>query len=230
MAAVSTCVVVPALDAEATLGDVLTGLAALELPVFVVDDGSKDGTARVAREAGARVERHERNRGKGAAIRTGLRAARAAGFARALTVDADGQHPASAALRVLDAAGEADALVLGVRDLRRDGAPGANRFGNDVSNFFLSAFSGRRLRDTQCGLRLYPIDRVLALGCRADGFAFEAEVVLRALAARLPVTEVSVEVIYPPAGERRTHFRKVADPTRIVFTVVRTVLALRLGR
>jgi glycosyltransferase involved in cell wall biosynthesis len=228
----SACVLVPAFDAAATVGRVVAELReAVELPVIVVDDGSVDATGDVARAAGASVVRHERNRGKGAAIVTGLREAARRGMGSVVSVDADGQHPAASARAVLDGSDDPRAIVLGVRNLARDGAPRSNRFGNAVSNFFLSGFSRphRRLSDTQCGLRRYPVLETLDLGTRARGYAFEAEVILRALAAGLPVVEVPVDVVYPPAGERRSHFRNVHDPVRIVGTVVRTVLELRLG-
>jgi hypothetical protein len=171
--------------------------------------------------------RHQKNLGKGAAIRSGLLEAARRGFQAALTADADGQHPAASAKAVLEATEEPRALVLGVRDLARDGAPLSNRFGNAVSNLFLSLFAGRRLRDTQCGLRRYPVDETLRLGARAQGYDFEAEIVLRALAAGLPLIEVPICVVYPPEEQRRTHFRSVRDPSQIVATVVRTVHDLR---
>jgi glycosyltransferase involved in cell wall biosynthesis len=218
------------LNAAATVGDVVESLAAaLDVPVLVVDDGSTDATAERARAAGASVIRHEQNLGKGAAIRTGLREALRRGQAVAVTVDADGQHPASSAREVLLENADPHALVLGVRDLLRDGAPRSNRFGNGVSNFFLSRFTGRKLRDTQCGLRRYPVAATLDLGCRATGFAFEAEVILRALARGLPLVEVPIGVVYTQEPSRRTHFRSVRDPARIVASVVRTVLDLQLG-
>jgi glycosyltransferase involved in cell wall biosynthesis len=227
----SACVLVPAFEATATVGRVVDELrATLDLPVVVVDDGSSDSTGETARAHGASVIRHERNRGKGAAIVSGLREAARRGMTEVVTVDADGQHPAASARAVLDGSDDPRAMVLGVRDLVRDGAPRSNRFGNAVSNFFLSAFSRphRRLSDTQCGLRRYPVLATLDLGTKARGYAFEAEVVLRALAAGLPVVEVPVEVVYPPAHERRSHFHTVRDPARIVGTVVRTVLELGL--
>jgi glycosyltransferase involved in cell wall biosynthesis len=224
------CVIVPALDAAATVGAVIDDLrASLALPVVVVDDGSTDATAEVARDHGATVVRHAQNRGKGEAIRAGLREAAQRGCRVAVTVDADGQHPGASARAVLDGSDDPGALVLGVRNLLRDGAPTSNRFGNGVSNYFLSLFAQRPLRDTQCGLRRYPVAETLALRANARGFAFEGEIVLRALAAGLPVVEVPVSVVYGPAGGQRSHFRRVLDPTRIVATVVRTVFELRLG-
>jgi glycosyltransferase involved in cell wall biosynthesis len=225
----SACALVPALDACETVGAVVDDLhATLAVPVLVVDDGSVDGTGEVARACGAKVVRHGRNRGKGAALRTGLLEAARRGFHVVVSVDADGQHPGESARAVLEASDDPRTLVLGVRDLARDGAPRSNRFGNGVSNFFLSLFAGRVLLDTQCGLRRYPVAETLGLATRAQGYAFEAEVVLRALAAGIPILEVPIVVAYPPAAETRTHFRSVRDPARIVGTVVRTVLDLRL--
>jgi glycosyltransferase involved in cell wall biosynthesis len=224
------CVIVPALEAAETVGLVVDDLrATLGLAVIVVDDGSADATGDVARSHGAIVVRHEQNLGKGAAIRAGLREAQKRGCLVALTVDADGQHPGRSARAVFHGSDDPRALVLGVRDLVRDGAPASNRFGNRVSNYFLSLFAQRPLRDTQCGLRRYPVVETLELSARAPGFAFEGEVVLRALAADLPLVEVPITVVYDGAGRRGSHFRRVLDPTRIVATVVRTVFELRLG-
>lgn len=221
----------PAFDAAATVGAVVSELrAALGEPIYVVDDGSTDATARVAREAGAVIVRHGSNRGKGEALRSGLVAAAKGGHDVALSVDADGQHPAESARAVLEGSGDPNALVLGVRDLVGDGAPRSNRFGNAVSNFFVSRFAGRSLSDTQCGLRRYPVRATLDLGARASGFAFEAEVVLRAVAGGLPVVEVPIRAFYPVAARARSHFRVPSDPARIVGTVLRTVSELRLRR
>jgi glycosyltransferase involved in cell wall biosynthesis len=223
-----SCTIVPALDAASSIGHVVDDLReSTDTPVIVVDDGSSDATGYVAAAHGAIVLHHEVNRGKGAAIVSGLREAERRGFRVALTVDADGQHPGASARAVLDGSDDPRAIVLGVRDLVRDGAPKSNRFGNQVSNFFVSAFAGTPLGDTQCGLRRYPVPETLALPARSRGYAFEAEILLRAVAAGLPLVEVPVRVLYPTDGERRSHFRLVRDPARIVATVVRTAVELR---
>jgi glycosyltransferase involved in cell wall biosynthesis len=99
---VGACAIVPAFDACSTLAPVVTGLrAALAVPVIVVDDGSRDATELVARDCGAIVVGHPENRGKGAALRTGLAEAARRGMTMAVAVDADGQHPAESALSVL---------------------------------------------------------------------------------------------------------------------------------
>jgi hypothetical protein len=121
-----------------------------------------------------------------------------------------------------------DALVLGVRDLVRDGAPRANRMSNGISNHFLSRFAGTPLRDTQCGLRRYPVAQTLALGAVGRGYEFEAEILLRAVWAGLAIREVPVHVRYP--ADRRTHFKVSRDPWRILYRVLATVGEKRVGR
>jgi glycosyltransferase involved in cell wall biosynthesis len=224
------CAIIPAYDAERTVGEVVQALLQIwpeRGGVFVIDDGSLDATAAKAREAGAKVAVHPRNRGKGAALRTGMELARSAGFDVAITVDADGQHPAEEAVRLLTASRDPDALVLGIRDLVLAGAPRKNQLSNQISNFFLSLFAGRPLRDTQCGLRRYPIARTLELAGQDNGYAFEAEIILRAIAAGVRVVEAPVRVLYPPEQERITHFDSVRDPARIVTRVVQTLVITR---
>jgi glycosyltransferase involved in cell wall biosynthesis len=224
------CALVPAYDAARSVGDVVRSLVRTwpePNGVIVIDDGSRDATAEEARRAGARVVRHRRNRGKGAALRTGLRAAHDAGFEVAVTIDADGQHPPAEAVRLLSYEAPAGALVLGIRDLVKAGAPRPNQLSNRISNYFLSKFARRILADTQCGLRRYPIAATLAADGRSDGYAFEAEIILRSVASGIPVVEVPIEVIYPPEEQRVSHFHAVRDPARIIHHIVATLVDTR---
>ena len=86
---------------------------------------------------------------------------------------------------------------------------------------------GAALEDTQSGFRLYPIEETLALGCRARRFAFETEVLIRAVRAGLPIRSVPVRVWNPPPGERRSHFRVVSDTLRIILTVLGLLFRVR---
>ncbi len=210
------CVIVPAYDAERSVVGVIASLReTIGVDILVVDDGSSDATAAVAREAGAVVVAHEVNRGKGAALRTGLAEALRLGFEVALTVDADGQHSAAGAKAVLEASPDPRALVLGVRDMVGAGAPPANIWSNGVSNMWVRILAHRAVRDTQCGLRRYPIAATLALKPRSTGYAFEAEIIFHAIVAGIPIVETDVDVLYAQGDERVTHFDSVKDPIRI---------------
>jgi glycosyltransferase involved in cell wall biosynthesis len=221
--------VVPAYQAGHSVKAVVSGLfealAALasEALIVVVDDGSSDATSDAARAAGAQVLRHPRNLGKGSALRTGFAALDAAGADAAVCVDADGQHPPAEAVRLAYQPAPRTALVLGVRDLIAAGAPPKNVFSNRFSNRFLSFALGRSLSDTQCGLRRYPLPETLALGGRAAGYGYEAELIVRAVRLGWQVVEEPVRVIYPPESERVTHFHSVQDPARIVYRVLVTL-------
>jgi glycosyltransferase involved in cell wall biosynthesis len=220
---------IPAYQAKSTLGAVLADLRAHdpEGNLLVVDDGSSDGTGDVARAAGVDVVTHDQNSGKGVALRTGFAWLAERGFETAVTVDADGQHRAEDAVMLARHSASPKALLLGIRDLVRDGAPRASQFSNRFSNWWVSRFAGQELSDTQCGLRRYPLQATLQLGSDARGYGFECEMLVRAARRGIPIIEVPVQVIYPPKEQRISHFHVVYDPARIVARLVHTALTVR---
>lgn len=216
--------VLPCLDAAATVGDVVRGAVDVLEDVIVVDDGSRDDSAALARQAGARVVRHPHNRGKGAALLTGMAEAAALGFTHAITLDADAQHAPEDIPRLLEAARrEPDALVIGARDFDIEHVPGASRFGRKFSNFWVWLETGAKLSDTQSGFRAYPLAPVLALELAPSRFEWEVEVIVRARWAGLDVREVDVPVFYPPPEERKSHYRGFEDSLLISLLHVRLV-------
>lgn len=155
-------VVVPAKDEEAAIGALLERIAAVSVPghelrVFVVDDGSTDYTARIAREYGAVVIHHPRNLGLGAAVRTGLGAAVEAGASVVAYLDADLEYSPEDIPRLVEPilAGRAEYVLGsrfagGVRRMRL-----YRRVGNHAFTALLSVLTGRRITDGQTGMRAF---------------------------------------------------------------------------
>jgi glycosyltransferase involved in cell wall biosynthesis len=143
-------VLIPAFNEAESIGSVLSALRALAAwrEILVVDDGSSDGTAERARAAGARVITHPYNKGNGAAVKSGIRAAAGEYI---LIMDADGQHTANDAHRLVGYLGEYD-LVVGAR--APDGqASAARRLGNHALNWVASYLTGRSIPDLTSGMR-----------------------------------------------------------------------------
>jgi glycosyltransferase involved in cell wall biosynthesis len=221
LARVHTAVIIPALDCERTIAEVVRGARDLVELVVVVDDGSADATAVRAAAAGATVVRHEVNRGKGVALLDGLRWAQEQGCTHALTMDGDGQH-LSAEIPALLASSQQrpQSIVIGVRQVDAALVTPIRAFGNRFANRWVEIACGRSLPDTQSGFRVYPLPQTLALGLRARHFAFETEVLIRAVRAGIPIQSVPVQAYYPPPAERVSHFRGFADTVRIIFVVL----------
>jgi predicted LPLAT superfamily acyltransferase len=230
--AVRACVIVPVYNHARTVGDVVRGAREYVSTVIVCDDGSTDGSASEAREAGAAVVQHRTNRGKGAALRSLFAEAQQRGFRYAIAMDADGQHLPADLPKVAEAAlADPGALILGTRDLVTAGAPPSSEFGRKFSNFWIWFESGLHVEDSQSGFRGYPVPEIPELRPRGSRYEFEADVLLRAGWAGMPVHAVPITVIYP--ADRVTHFRLFVDNARIValntFTCLRLLQPLPLG-
>ena len=222
------CAVIPTYQNAKTLLKVVADVHRVVDTVFVVDDGSKDGTAALldkatGNERPEKVLTHAKNQGKGAALKTGLTFARQQGFRYAVTVDADGQHRADDIPALLKAVEEEpDALAIGSRGLQHENMPAKSTFANRFSNFWFALQTLQRLPDTQSGLRVYPLRRLH--GLRWMSARYEAELTLLVFSAwaGVKLLPVPVSVYYPPRDQRVTHFRPGRDFTRI--SVLNTLL------
>jgi uncharacterized protein (DUF2062 family) len=212
-------VLLPTYDNAERLPAVLLDAAALDRPLLVIDDGCTDETparldAFAADHPHVTLHRraHPRNRGKGAALQTGFAAAAELGYTHAATMDTDGQHRAADAAALIDTASQhPSALVLGQREVNDPAYPKASRLGRQFSNLAILLASGRRVDDSQCGLRVYPLGLVQAVPCRAGRYGYEAEILTRGGWAGCPLLQVPIATIYPPGDERVSHFRPLRD-------------------
>lgn len=202
-------------------------------PVWVVVDGSTDGTdaglrAMAAGDAGLRVMLLPRNQGKGAAILHGLEAAAAAGFTHALTMDADGQHPPDRIAEFMAvSAAQPEAMVLG-EPIFGPEAPLARVRGRRLSNACANLETlWHGIGDSLFGFRIYPVRPLLAL-MRAHRwmrrYDFDAEAAVRLAWAGVPAVNIRVAVRYLRAEEGGiSHFHYVRD------NVLLSWMHLRLG-
>ena len=185
---VRSLVLIPSFNTGAKVLETVAEVRRLWEPVWVVVDGSNDGSEgrlrqRAESDPGLRVFFLPRNQGKGAAILHGLREAARSGFTHALTMDADGQHPASAIPQFLAAsAASPETMVLGLPIFDRT-APAARVGGRKISNWLARIETlGRDAGDVLFGFRVYPIGPLLEVmeSCRTmRRFDFDPEAVVR---------------------------------------------------
>ncbi|HKY31546.1 MAG TPA: glycosyltransferase family 2 protein [Candidatus Polarisedimenticolia bacterium] len=212
--------VIPAYNAEATIGRAVAGGRRHVDAALVVDDGSGDGTGKRAVEAGAEVVRHPRNLGKGAALRTGFARMRAIGAGAVITMDADLQHDPEDIPRFIQAHRQRGAdLIVGSRASHFGLMSPGRRTGNRFSCGALRFFTGLELPDSQSGFRLYGRDFLAGLVLRRDAYDAEMEALLVAARERRRIEALPIAV--PAADGKTTSFyRPWLDTYRICRTVI----------
>jgi glycosyltransferase involved in cell wall biosynthesis len=184
----------------------------------VVDDGSRDATAEVARQFGARVRSFAGNRGKGHALIAGFEAL--SDVDAVVTLDADGQHPPECLPRFVHAHQQGADLVMGTR-ARTPDMPAMRRFANGLASAWATRLAGQPVSDSQCGYRLYA-RRLLDITPITPGrYELETEIVVRAARLGFRVAEVVIPTVY---GEERSQIRVLRDVPRITGTLVRLTL------
>lgn len=214
-------VIIPALNAERSIGAVVRDCKGVNDDVLVVDDGSTDRTAEAARDAGAQVVRHSVNRGKGAALKTGFAYALEHGFDMVVTLDADGQHLPREIPKFLAAHAEAGAdLIIGGRAHLFGQMLPRRRMANRFSAWGIAFVSKTNVTDSQSGFRLYSAGLLRAARLHSDGFAMESEVIVRAGLAGFKVITIPIDLGFVD-GQSTSHYQPLMDTLRIAWTVIR---------
>ena len=217
------CVIIPTYNNSGTVADVVERALKVCPDVIVVNDGSTDNTEAELCGISVMVLSHDRNRGKGKALKTGLRYAGMNGFTHAITIDADGQHfPEDIPLLMEASAEHPENLIVGCRNLTSENMPRKNTFATRFSNFWFRLQTAQKLDDTQSGFRIYPVNSLHGMGLITSRYEAELELMVYAAWHGVKVQGIPVRVWYAPEGERVSHFRPFWDFFRI--SVLNTML------
>lgn len=210
------CAVIPAFNNEATIAKVVVETRRQIGHVVVIDDGSTDKTARLAEDAGARVIKISKNRGKGNALRIAFRYALENDLDAIITLDADLQHdPFEIPEFIRHHATKKSDVVIGNRLQDKKEIPRIRYGPNRIGTYTFSWLIGQSVKDSQCGFRLYGRRVMENIHILNDGFEAEADILLRAGKRGYRIGFVPIKTIYFSDREHRSYYRPVKDTFRI---------------
>lgn len=214
------CVIIPSYNHTHALEKLLAQAAEI-MDIILVDDGSEP-PLKTSQPVLQKI-RFEKNRGKADALKAAFAKARELGFTHAVTMDADGQHPAKYLKDFYDAAKKNPKnIIVGARDFENSNIPRGRKFLNKFSNFWFRVETGKRVDDTQCGFRCYPLEEIEKLELSLGGFAYEVELLVKASWSGLEISQIKIPAIYSEDTLSRSHYRPFADTLK--FTMMNTRL------
>ena len=228
----SACAVIPVYNHERAVGAVVEGVAAQGLPIFLVDDGCSEvcrrELCRLSEGPLITLLRHETNRGKGVAVLTGMREAHKQGFTHALQIDADGQHTLADVGKLVEAARLFPRHLVCGYPVFDASIPAVRYYGRYLTHamVWLETLSFD-IRDSMCGLRLYPLDEVMGLAAHAHIGArmdFDTEIIVKLHWRNVLMRWIPTRVSYPADGV--SHFRMFFDNARMTSLHVRLTLGM----
>jgi glycosyltransferase involved in cell wall biosynthesis len=214
-------VLIPAYESEASLRQWLPELlkSAPAACVCVVDDGSRDKTAESCRQLGVSLLSHDVNLGKGAALKTGFAYFVKNGFDWVITMDADGQHAVGDLPKFLREIRRKPGigLCIGWRSLSMNKMPLARIISNTLTSLVLTLLTGKPIRDSQCGYRVYAARLLQSVTLVHQRFELESEVILKASYLHFPVSFVKVQTLY---CSTESHISHLLDTLRWIKAII----------
>lgn len=212
------CAIIPTFNEAGHIAEVVAGCIA-HVPTIVVDDGSTDGTAQIARDAGAEAFVRQENAGKGVALQDGFAHAIQAGYDAVITLDGDGQHDPAEIPQFLEAAQADPALdmIIGCRMHDVAGMPALRLWTNRVMSGIVSKLCGQKVLDTQCGYRLLHTRMLATLSLQATHYDIESEMLVQACRAGFQVAEIPIKTIYGGEKSKIKVARETANFARLVW-------------
>jgi glycosyltransferase involved in cell wall biosynthesis len=223
-----TIIVIPAYNEGATIRELVERCMALSLPIIVVDDGSTDNTQSALDGLPISLLANELNSGKAATLWLGMQQAINDGAEQIISIDGDGQHRPEDIPAVIDTAKQyPENIIIAARLKDNDQAPRARLAANRFADFWISWAAGQWIHDTQSGFRLYPKNLIAQLQpdtSQERGCVFESKVLIDAARKGFPSKVTPISSSYH-SNARASHFRPVADITRIVLMVAWSLIS-----
>src|SRR5258708_4432916 len=210
-------VVVPAYNENKRISKVLEKLVDTNLPIIVVDDGSKDQTFNTVKDFKVIALRHKVNLGKGAALKTGAQAAFSLGAQAVVIMDSDGQHKVEELPKFIQLinSGKYD-IVIGTRNLSH-GVPLIRYLGNKFASLFIRFLFNIYVSDLLCGYRAFTKQAFNKMNWQSSGYGVETEMIAKIGIYNLKYCEVPVETVYYDKFKGVT----ILDATNILGNVIK---------
>ena len=217
-----TYIVVPAYNESEVIGLVLDELHKQNYRnIIVVDDGSTDSTYLKTKEKDVVILRHMLNRGKGAAVKTGIEAAKILQADQIVTFDADGQHEPHDIKKALKLLEKFD-VVLGKRDFKEKHIPFFKKIGNFIGNLITWLIHGLWVSDSQSGMRAYSKNAISLIETTADRYEYDSEIMREIVRNKLSYTEMPIHVRYTEYSQKKTNRQSYSGAIK---TVIRMILS-----
>lgn len=221
---IKTCVLIPSYNEAKTVGGIIRELLDKGLSSCVIDDGSTDDTASIAKSSGAIVLRHDKNMGKGASLREGFKYVLKKSFAAALIMDGDGQHETSDIDNFFKKMEDTDAdIVIGNRMSDTSSMPLVRNITNKFMSCVISKLCGHKIPDTQCGFKLIKRKVMEDINLESSNYEIESEILIKAAKKGFKIYSVPIKTVYK--GEM-SKINPIIDTIRFLALLIKTVISI----
>ena len=215
------CVLLPSYNEAGTIAAIVREVKTQGLDVYVVDDGSSDGTGAIAGAEGAVVLRHEKNMGKGAALIDGFKHVLGTGCEAVIIMDADNQHEASSISDFINAVERVGAdIVIGNRMFDSKAMPYVRRQTNRFMSYLISRMCRQAIPDTQCGYKLVKRKVLEAVSLEHSNFEIESELLIKAARKGFKISSVPIRTIY---RDEKSKINPVVDTLRFFAFMIKMI-------
>lgn len=221
------CAVIPSFNVERTIFEVInkTSHFIQNSHVIIVDDGSLDQTATIARKKGSVVLQNGVNCGKGYSLKRGFQYAINSGFEAIITLDGDLQHDPLEIPKFISRFRETNAdLILGDRSFDFSTMPLDRRFSNKMTSLMISLLTGQRVRDSQNGYRLIKTEILKSINLVSNRYETESELLVKTLLHGYKIANVPIKTIY---NDQQSHIHRFIDTLRFLKVVTLSLMKNR---